>query len=209
MASASDSRALPGLAPTRLWDVRLARLLVGPLQNTRVRPNHLTTVGLITGLGTAALYASGDRTLSYWGAASFVVTTVLDHADGELARATGTTSTFGHHYDRIVDLLVKIGVFVGMGVGLRHGPHGTWAVLEGIAAGISLVTIFVFRGRMAARRGVAAFRQPSFAGFELEDILYVIAPVTWLGYLPTFLLGAGIGAPIFALWIVRQYRRDG
>jgi phosphatidylglycerophosphate synthase len=192
--------------PTTPWDVRIARRLIRPLCGTRVRPNHVTTLGLLVGLGAAGLFAAGGATAPHVAAALLVLTAVLDHADGELARATGTASAFGHRYDRIADLVVKIAVFTGMGFGLRHGPGGTWAVVLGAAAGVAVVTIFVCRTGIGALRGDAALRQPAFAGFELEDVLYLIVPAfTWLGHLRTFVLCAGVGAPLFALLIAWQY----
>lgn len=188
-----------------LWDVRLVRRLVRPLRHTGVRPNHLTTLGLLTGLGSGVLYASGEREPVNWGAGLFLVTALLDHADGELARLTGRTSTFGHHYDRFADLAVKIAVFTGMGTGLGRSGGGAWPVVMGLAAGVAVCVIFTLRSRIAARRGTEALRQPSFAGFEVEDLLYLVVPATWLGYLGGFVLCAGIGAPLFALWVLRQY----
>lgn len=185
---------------TRPWDSRLAAALVRPLRATPVHPNHLTTLGLAMGLVAAALYARGGSAASA-GGLLLVLTMIVDHADGELARATGKTSPFGHAYDRLVDLVVKLGVFVGMGVGLRGGKLGGWAVAAGASAGLALLVIFNVRGALARRRSAAeAFHQPSFAGFEIEDILYLIAPLTWLGGLQEFLVAAAIGAPLFAAW---------
>ena len=187
---------------TKPWDSRIAAMLVRPLQGTRVHPNHLTTVGLVTGLLGAALYARGGGWADL-GGVLLVATMIIDHGDGELARSTGKTSSFGHTYDRIVDLVVKLGTFVGMGIGLRSGWLGTWAPVFGASTGIALLVIFNSRGALARRRSAAeAFHQASFAGFEIEDILYLIAPLTWLGVLPWFLVAAGIGAPVFAAWCV-------
>jgi archaetidylinositol phosphate synthase len=191
------------------WDSRLARLLILPLRTTRVHPNHITTVGLITGLAAAGCYARGVADTADMGGVLFLLSAILDHADGELARLTAKVSAFGHAYDRAADLTVKLSLFTAMGVGLRHGPLGGWAVLAGFAAGVALITIFTLRGALAQRQGPSALAQPSFAGFEIEDILYLIAPVTWLGGLGPFVLAAGIGAPIFALWVVHQYLRAG
>ena len=41
----------------RTWDARLARLLVTPLKDTRVTPNHLTTLRLVVGIAGAAALA--------------------------------------------------------------------------------------------------------------------------------------------------------
>jgi len=180
-------------------DARLARALIQPLVDTSVHPNHVTTAGLVVGLAAAYAYSRGGASADL-GGLLFVVAGIIDHADGELARMSGRTSAFGHTYDRIVDLIVKTGLFVGMGVGLRGGALGMWAIPMGFVAGVSLVAIFVIRGALAARRGTEAYRQPSFAGFELEDILYLIAPLTWLGGLATFFSLAVVGIPAFAAW---------
>jgi phosphatidylglycerophosphate synthase len=190
------------------WDSRLARLVALPLRDTWVHPNHVTTLGLVVGLGAAACYATGSAAAANLGAALYVGSVLLDHVDGELARLSGKCSAIGQAYDRAADLTVRLALFAGMGLGLRHGELGNLAVGLGLAAGIAFVVIFVLRGAMAKRRGWDELAQPSFAGFELEDILYVIAPVTWLGWLGPFVVAAGIGAPLFSLWVVRNYRRS-
>ena len=41
---------------------------------------------------------------------------------------------------------------------------------------------------------------PGFAGFELEDGIYLLAPITWAGYLTPFFVAAGIGASVYFAW---------
>lgn len=192
----------------KTWDSRIANAIVSPLRDTAVHPNHVTTVGLLVGLAGAACFARGDRASANLGALLYVVSQVVDHADGELARMTGKTSEFGHSYDRACDLAVKLSTFVGIGLGLRHGPLGRLAPVLGLAAGGALVAIFRSRSEIAARRGrEVAFRQPAAGGFEIEDVLYLVAPVTWAGGLARFLVAAGIGAPLFASLTVAQLLR--
>ncbi len=189
------------------WDSRIAARLVRPLHATRVHPNHVTTVGLVTGLSAAVLYARGGAAANV-GGVLLVATMLIDHADGELARATGKTSSFGHAYDRVVDLIVKLGTFLGIGIGLRGGPLGGWSIVLGGSAGLALLAIFNLRSALARRRPAAeAFHQPAVAGFEIEDILYLIAPITWLGGLSWFVAAAGVGAPLFAVWSGLLLRR--
>jgi phosphatidylglycerophosphate synthase len=192
---------------TKPWDSRLAHALILPLRGTRVHPNAVTTGALLTGVGAAALYAVGTPAAADAGAACWVLASILDHADGELARLTGKVSEFGHRYDRAADLIVKLSLFAGMGASLRHGPLQQWALPLGLLGGASLLGIFLLRGEMARRSGAGAFKQPVAGGFELEDILYVIAPLTWLGWLGPFLVATAIGTPLFALWCaVRLWR---
>ncbi len=194
---------------TKPWDARLAHALVRPLARTPVHPNAVTSVGLGVGLAAAACYAAGGR-MADAGAALYLASAVLDHADGELARLTGKASAFGHKFDRAADLAVKLSLFTAMGFGLRSGRLGAFAVVAGAVAGAALLAIFSMRSALARRRGPAAFEQAAWGGFEIEDILYVIAPCTWLGWLEPFVVATAIGAPTFALWVaVQLYRARG
>ena len=191
----------------RAWDSRLARHIARPLAATRVRPNHVTAASMLLGLAAAVGYASGAPRGMSWGAVLYVLSAILDHVDGELARLTGTSSAAGQRFDRVADLVVRFTLFAGMGIGLRASPLGRAAVGFGVAAGVAFVVIFALRGATARLSGWDAIGQPAAVGFELEDILYVIAPLTWAGWLAPFVAAAGIGAPVFALWCARGHLR--
>ncbi len=79
----------------------------------------------------------------------------------------------------------------------------------GLLAGISVGAIFAGRFYIEERFGHDVVKQKSFAGFEIEDTLYIIGPVTWLGGLTPFLIAACIGAPLFLAVVIRQIRRAG
>jgi archaetidylinositol phosphate synthase len=185
---------------TKPWDARLAALLVRPLVTTRLHPNHLTALSLLTGLTAAALFGTADRRAANWGAALYVLTNLLDHADGELARLAGKTSVAGGFFDRLTDLVVRASLFMGMGLALRTGPLGHWAIVAGVGAAAAFVVTFALRSELARQEVPGALDQPSAAGFDLGDVLYLVAPLTWLGVLAPFLVAAGIGAPVFCIW---------
>jgi phosphatidylglycerophosphate synthase len=188
------------------WDQRLARVLIQPLAPTRVSPNQITTLSLAIGLLAALLYAQGGSAV-HLGAACFVLSFWLDHADGELARMTGRTSSFGHYYDLAAGGAVLVALFIGMGIGARQGALGASSIGLGIAAGLATALIFLLRMDLERRAGKAAVRQPNLLGFEMEDLMYLVGPVTWLGLLQPFLVLAGVGAPLFALFVLWQCRR--
>jgi archaetidylinositol phosphate synthase len=188
------------------WDQRLAHVLMQPLAPTRVRPNQVTALSLTIGLLAAWLYASGGAAV-HFGAACFVLSFWLDHADGELARITGRTSSFGHYYDLAAGGAVLVALFVGMSIGARQGALGASSIGLGIAAGLATALIFVLRMELERRAGKSAVRQPNLLGFELEDVMYLVGPITWLGLLQPFLILAGVGAPVFALLVLWQCRR--
>lgn len=188
------------------WDSRLAHFLIRPLRSTRVSPNHLTTLGLLCGIGAGLLFAVGERTASCLAGALYMASALLDHTDGELARLANKSSRFGFYYDQTAGAVGYVALFVGIGIGLRHSALGHWAILLGIVAGASIAGIFGVRFEMEKSGGRSAVAQPTFAGFEIEDIMYLVGPIAWLDALQPFLVAAAVGAPLFGLWQFGQQR---
>lgn len=190
----------------RPYDSRLAAALVAPFAETRLHPNHLTTASLFVGIMAALIGAMGGAASLGVAATLYMASMFLDHADGEFARLTGKASEFGHRYDRWVDLVVKSAVFTGMGVGVARMTGEAAPAAMGFICGAAFVAIFVCRGAIGRMMGSGEPSQPTGGGFEVEDVLYLIGPVTWLGWLPGFLTLASVGAPIYAVLTFVQYR---
>ncbi len=201
-------------APPRPWDARLARWLVTPLKDSWVRPNHLTTVRLLVGLAAAQAFMAGGYVWSNVAALLLALSNFLDHTDGELARLSGKSSRIGHLYDLISDATITILLFIAIGIGLGASSQAeqplSWpmppAVL-GTVAGLAVALVFLLRMRIEDRLGKSGTQQASIGGFETEDVLYLLPLVTVSDALAPFLLAASIGAPLFALWVVFDYRR--
>ena len=190
------------------WDQRLARLLVRSLAGTPVRPNHITTLSLALALGAGALYARGEAVAANWAAVLFVLARFLDHADGELARLTGKTSRFGHYYDFAVGALSSAALFIGIGFGLGRSVLGAWSSVAGIVAGSCAFVAMALGLGVEARQGSSGGGYyPAFGGFELEDGIYLVAPLTWLGALLPFFVLAATGQVVFCLWMLRKFVR--
>ena len=147
------------------WFHRIARVTVRPLAGTAVTPNQLTTVRLGAGLGAGALLAVGDPEMLRWGAVVFLVSMLLDRADGELARLTGQMSSGGHRYDLMADSICNVAAFVGLGIGLRGGEWGNQAILMGIAAGLAVAAVLmmvIMLESLGGERAGESFRPDSF-----------------------------------------------
>jgi phosphatidylglycerophosphate synthase len=188
--------------PSIAYDQRLARLVARTLARTPITPNMVTSAGLAGGLLVGWLFARGDAAAANWAGGVFMFAAWVDHLDGELARASGKTSKFGHHYDNVAMLTTYVALFVGMGFGVAARGMGGVAVALGIAAGVAVAVIFGLRMWIENRFGSAAIKMTPHAGFEIEDTLYVVGPVAWLGVVDEFLVAAGIGAPLFLIWVV-------
>lgn len=201
----------PISAVERPWDARLARRLVTPLKDTWVTPNHLTTVRLLVGLAAAAAFAMGTYGWSNVAALLLVLSNFLDHTDGELARISGRSSRIGHLYDLASDAAVTILIFIAMGIGVEAWRPGIGLqvppALLGAIAGIAIALIFFLRMRIEEMLGKAATKQVSLAGFETEDVLYLLPLVTLCNGIVPFLLTAAICAPLFAAWVAIDYLR--
>lgn len=196
-------------APTipRPIDARLARMLVLPLRNTAVTPNHLTTVRTVIGLAAAYAFAAGSPGWASAGAWLFVLSNFVDHTDGELARMTGQTSRAGHYYDLASDALVHVLLFVGIGYGLRAGVLGDWGFWMGLLSGCAVAFIFWLHMRMEALLGKQGAKLPHAGMVEIEDVLYLLPLITVFDIRLQFLLAASVGAPVFALWLTWHFRK--
>jgi phosphatidylglycerophosphate synthase len=187
------------------WDARLAYRLVYPLRDSPITPNHFTIVRLLFGVLAFGCLAEGSYFWVNTGAVCFALSNFLDHTDGEFARLTGKMTRFGHYFDLASDALVNILLFLGMGIGLMHGQLGAWALPMGAAAGIAVAAIFHMRAFIEASIGKEKARQPHYGGMEAEDVLYLLPLITIFEKQGMFLTLASVGAPLFALWVTREY----
>ena len=182
------------------WDQRLAHILVKPLVATPVHPNHLTGLSFVMGLTAAFMFALGSPELVNWAAAVFIFAVFLDHTDGELARLSGKTSEFGRRFDSAVNASNYTMLFISVGIGLSAGEMGNGALALGFAAGLCNPVIFFLRMGMESRIGAKAIAHPRYAGIEIEDIIYLIGPITWMGGLEYFFLAYGFGSFGYLAW---------
>jgi phosphatidylglycerophosphate synthase len=199
-----------GPAVQRPWDARLAHWLVRPLKDTWVTPNHLTTVRLVVGLAAAVAFMPGTYSWSILAALLLVLSNFLDHTDGELARLSGKTSRFGHLYDLASDALITILLFVAIGVGVEVRSGTVFAIPPaaiGASAGVAVALIFYLRMRIEDWAGKTATRRASVGGFETEDVLYLMPLAALCNGLMPLLIAASICAPLYAVWVVIEYRR--
>lgn len=83
---------------------RGGKVIAEALKNTVFTPIHLTTLFIISGLIAIVCILNG-----YYITASFflILKSVLDAADGELARLKNTPSYTGRYYDSIADLILN------------------------------------------------------------------------------------------------------
>lgn len=190
------------------WIHRVARVtVVKPLVHTAVTPNQVTTARLLTGIAAAVVIGAGSPLWQHVGAAVFVLSVVLDRADGDLARLTGRTSASGHRYDMIADAVSNALVLIGLGIGLRDGGFGLLSVPMGLMAGVSVAAILWLVMRIEELEGARAAELPSLAGFDVDDAVLLIPVFIWLGQAEGLLAAAFFIAPLVAVLFFAMYRK--
>src|SRR5215813_1528138 len=94
------------------WSHRLIRPFARLLVGTRVTPDYLTWLRVITGGIACACFAWGTRGLQMAGGVVWIISALLDRADGELARLSNRNSAEGHRFDTHADIGVSTAMFV-------------------------------------------------------------------------------------------------
>jgi archaetidylinositol phosphate synthase len=186
---------------------RIVRPMVRPLVGTFVTPNLLTSLRMVSGIAAASLFALGEEA---WTAAGvvFLLSALLDRADGELARMANLRSPFGHRFDLISDYSSHVLVFIGIGIGLRHDILGHWAILLGLVAGFAIIGIFALVAHVEKVAGTAAAAFPTTGDFDPDDAMLIVAVAAFLDFPLALLVAASIGAPLFlafSCWRFREY----
>ena len=183
---------------------RVVRPAVGLLARTPITPDHLTALRFATAVAAAAAFAWGGQGWVEVGAAVFLLSALLDRADGELARQTRRFSQHGHRYDLLADWSAGAMSFVGLGLGARGGPLGLAAPVLGLlaAAGTSVLfwAINVRDAREPPRHPAGRPR----VLMDPDDYMFGVPLLLWGVGATGVLLPAGTLTPLLALWMLRR-----
>lgn len=179
----------------------LTRLLLG----TPLTPNQVTAGNLLVGLAALGGLAVGRTGWAVAGALLLQGYYVLDHCDGEVARARGLTSPAGFWFDRGADVVVHALLFPALAVGeSRRTGTETPLWLGGVAA-LAIAAIF---GAFARQRLGIPSRRPQARGqaprlrralqwLAAGDFSLLVLLVVLLGLTQPLLWAAAVGAPLY------------
>jgi phosphatidylglycerophosphate synthase len=89
----------------------IAQIIANSFKNTSFTPIHVTLAFIISGLIAVYFIINGN----YWWAALFLILkSILDAADGELARVKQTPSYTGRYLDSVADILLNAIIFTAI-----------------------------------------------------------------------------------------------
>jgi soluble lytic murein transglycosylase len=123
----------------RLWSDPVGRVLF----RLRLRPNHLTVIGLVISFFAAAAFISGHLR----GAGLLLLLAGLcDLLDGSVARMSGQVTAFGAFFDSVIDRYSDLIVLLGIVVLFARMPH-TRGALVAMAALVGSVMVSYTKAR--------------------------------------------------------------
>ena len=172
------------------------RPAVRGLRRLGATPDQVTSARLATGLAAAAMLAAGPGRAMTIGAGLFLVSALLDRADGELARQSRRSSPHGRAFDLWSDAAVTVAGFLGLGWGLT-GVLGASAPWLGLLAGSGAAASFL--GVQAAGAPPALLATPGRRiVVDPDDALLLLPVLIWLGRAGPALMLAAVLAPLAA-----------
>jgi archaetidylinositol phosphate synthase len=179
---------------------RIVRPVVRRIAHSRVTPNNITTLRLVTGVAAAIGFAQGGALWPAIGGGIFVFSMLLDRADGELARQTHRSSVVGHRYDLVSDCASNILAFVGIGIGVVPAL-GLMGPMLGLLAGVGIGTLFwqLNALKLVEIRPYSAWNDRFNA--DPDDAMIFVPLLVWCGAAIPTLVAAAVITPLAALWI--------
>jgi phosphatidylglycerophosphate synthase len=180
---------------------------------TALTPNGMTAVSLAVGLAGAPFFLSGVPEWQVAGALLFLLHSILDGCDGEIARLKFLESSGGAALDFWGDNAVHMAVFSCMALGWSFASGSPWPLFLGVVAVAStLVAAFAVQPHkvtlptLPAARSAGARMADALAN---RDFIYLIIALAAFGKSAWFLVLVALGTPAFVLLRLWADRREG
>ena len=195
-------------------DEKIAAKVVKYIAQTTITPNQVSTFSLLLAAFAAVFFSFGIYFFSVIGSILFIFSKFLDHVDGQLARELKKETKFGWYYDSFVDTATYVLMFVGISAGI---PPGTFEINFFSIVDLDLQNFLLFSAIIASVLNtflgiIHKFKtSKDFYGFPetdkvaLEDGIYLIGPITWIGFINFFFLAASIGSVIFVIYNIKRF----
>jgi archaetidylinositol phosphate synthase len=173
---------------------------------SRVKPDHLTALGVLASIGIAAAYvlSNGDRMWLWAASALLVVHWLGDSLDGTLARVRRSERPrYGYYLDHLVDAFATTAIGIGLGL----SPYMLVAVGLAIVVAYLILSINTYLETHAF--GVFTLGYGRFGPTEARLMLIAVNTALAIGLIGNGLLdvlGIGLAAAMIAALIGRAGR---
>ncbi len=197
---------------SRHFERKISLAVSRRLAATRITPNAMTLVSIGIGIFGASFFLESSAASQTVGALLFLLHSILDGCDGELARLKFQESRSGGALDFWGDNVVHIAVFSAMAAGWSRSAGAAWPLgLGALAVGGTLASaLLVYFRTMAAAplegplyTSVAAGRETRLSrvadALSRRDFIYLVLILSAFGKAAWFLVLTAVGAPIYFL----------
>jgi 1L-myo-inositol 1-phosphate cytidylyltransferase / CDP-L-myo-inositol myo-inositolphosphotransferase len=207
---------------TKFVSRKISLAVTRRLAATAVTPNAMTVFTAALGLAAAWSFASPALARQIAGGLLFLLHSILDGCDGELARLRFRESRFGGLLDFWGDNVVHVAVFSSFAIAWRAASGQSWPLVLGVVAagGTILSAGFMYSYSMRPRAGAplpggATSRRSRRVARVLDavsgrDFIYLVMVLALFGRGYWFLAAAAVGTLAFftALLVAASRGRD-
>jgi 1L-myo-inositol 1-phosphate cytidylyltransferase / CDP-L-myo-inositol myo-inositolphosphotransferase len=212
---------------TRHVNRKISLLVTRRLAATHITPNQITLFNFGLGLTAAACMVNGGYFAVLLGALLFLLSSILDGCDGEIARLKFQQSRLGAWLDVVTDNITHLALFGGITVGLMRHTGSPWYVVPGGL--LVLGALFSFLLSVKGHKRLGQNCGPIFSESRLQDVTgtakstrlarmldraanrdfaYLLVFLAGIDHIDWFLWIAGLGAPIFGILLYRALQRS-
>jgi CDP-L-myo-inositol myo-inositolphosphotransferase len=213
---------------TRHINRRISLAVTRHLARTRIKPNHITLFNFCLGLMGAAFMLWGTYSGFLLASVLFIVSSILDGCDGEIARIKFQESRLGAWLDVSTDNISHLALFTCMTIGLILYRGSAIYILPGglllIGSLFSFYMVIVAHKRLKGNQDLifSKSRLQDISGYDRQkhlalwldrfanrDFAYLLLFLSFINRPGWFLWIAGIGAPIFGFLFYRTLTDSG
>jgi phosphatidylglycerophosphate synthase len=198
----------------RHFDRRISLAVSRRLAATRITPNLMTLVSVAIGLASAPFFLSPRASVQVFGGLLFVLHSILDGCDGELARLKLQESRGGGILDFWGDNLVHVAVFAAMTLGLARETAAAWPFYCGASAVLGTIAsaLVTYLRTMTRRKdgplytSVAVHSESPLSraadAASRRDFIYLVLIMSAIGKANWFVVLAAFAVPAFFLALI-------
>ena len=181
----------------------------GSLVGTRVRPNHITLLRLVTGVLACLLLGIGGGRGEIWSGVLWLSPVFLGRADGELARVGKVQSRGGHLFDCFTDVAVNSGFFLAAGLNLYKAGAGNWSICAGVLACAAMIACSLLAEAYDSEVATGERVWEGGWGFQPDDALYLLPLFVWVHWLAPILAAAAVVTSVLSVIYLAKYLSRG
>lgn len=193
------------------FDRTISLAVTRRLAGTRITPNQMTLIAVAIGVLSAPFFLSMRPSVQVWGGILFLLHSIIDGCDGELARLKFQESRYGGVLDFWGDNVVHVAIFGCMALGLWFATQRPWTLWCGVSAvvftGVSATYVYR-RTMMGPKEGplytsVAMQAETKLSkmadAVSRRDFIYLILIMSMFGVADWFVVSSALIIPVYFL----------